>query len=74
MSVLAAARLGLRYVVLTAVARDDLRDGGALQFALTVREIRRRLPASKVEVLTPDFKGDARSLEIVLDAMPQHPV
>jgi lipoyl synthase len=66
----AAARLGLRYVVLTAVARDDLRDGGASQFAATVRAVRERLPAARVEVLTPDFKGDPRSLATVLDAAP----
>ena len=66
----AAARLGLRYVVLTAVARDDLHDGGALQMARAVREVRRRLPAAKVEVLTPDYKGDPLALATVLDATP----
>ena len=66
----AAARLSLRYVVLTAVARDDLQDGGASQFAATVAAIRARLPHAKVEVLTPDFKGDAVSLTRVLAAGP----
>jgi lipoic acid synthetase len=66
----AAARLGLRYVVLTAVARDDLPDGGASHFALAVASIRRRLPAAQVEVLTPDFKGDPAALETVLRAEP----
>jgi lipoic acid synthetase len=66
----AAARLGLRYVVLTAVARDDLRDGGASQFAATVEAIRARLPHAKVEVLTPDFKGDRAALAAVLAAAP----
>jgi lipoyl synthase len=66
----AAARLGLRYVVLTAVARDDLGDGGAGHFAATVREVRRRLPGARVEVLTPDFKGDREALAAVLDAQP----
>ena len=66
----AAARLGLRYVVLTAVARDDLRDGGASQFAATVEAIRARLPHAKVEVLTPDFKGDRAALATVLAAAP----
>ena len=66
----AAARLGLRYVVLTAVARDDLRDGGAAQMADTVREARRRLPSAGLEVLTPDYKGDPAAVEIVLDAAP----
>ena len=54
----AAARLRLRYVVLTAVARDDLADGGAAHFAATVAAVRRALPAGRVEVLTPDFKGE----------------
>ncbi len=66
----AAARLGLRYVVLTAVARDDLRDGGASQFAATIRALRERLPRAEVEVLTPDFKGDPDALAIVLAARP----
>src|SRR5262245_16078102 len=66
----AAARLGLRYVVLTAVARDDLRDGGAAHFAATVRAVRGRLPLARIEVLTPDFKGDAEALETVLAASP----
>jgi lipoic acid synthetase len=66
----AAARLRLRYVVLTAVARDDLADGGAAHFAATVRAVRRRLPEAKVEVLTPDFRGRAASLASVLDAGP----
>jgi lipoic acid synthetase len=66
----AAARLGLRYVVLTAVARDDLADGGAAQFAATVHAVRARLPKAQVEVLTPDFKGDRAALETVLGARP----
>ncbi|HEX6739140.1 MAG TPA: lipoyl synthase, partial [Vicinamibacteria bacterium] len=66
----AAARLGLRYVVLTAVARDDLDDGGAGHFAATVHEVRRRLPGARVEVLTPDFKGDPEALAAVLAAQP----
>jgi len=66
----AAARLRLRYVVLTAVARDDLDDGGAAHFAATVAAVRRQLPASQIEVLTPDFKGDAAALAAVLAAAP----
>jgi lipoic acid synthetase len=66
----AAARLRLRYVVLTAVARDDLEDGGAGQFARTVRAVRARLPAARVEVLTPDFKARRPSLEAVMAAEP----
>lgn len=66
----AAARLALRYVVLTAVARDDLDDGGAGQFAATVQALRRRLPGVRVEVLTPDFKGAEAALACVLAAAP----
>jgi lipoic acid synthetase len=66
----AAARLRLGYVVLTAVARDDLADGGAQQMGHTVREVRRRLPSAKVEVLTPDYKGDPLAVSLVLDAAP----
>lgn len=65
-----AARLSLRYVVLTAVARDDLRDGGAAHFAATVHALRRRLPAAQVEVLTPDFQGDEAALLAVLASEP----
>jgi lipoic acid synthetase len=65
-----AARLRLRYVVLTAVARDDLDDGGAGQMADTVREVRSRLPSAKVEVLTPDYRGQAAAVSVVLDARP----
>ena len=73
----AAARMGLRYVVLTSVDRDDLPDGGAAHFAATVRAVRRALPGAAVEVLTPDFKGDRAALETVLDGrarglQPQH--
>ena len=67
---LAAARLGLRYVVLTSVNRDDLADGGASHFAATVAAVRRALPQAGVEVLTPDFKGDRRALAVVLEAGP----
>src|SRR5437867_843680 len=66
----AAARLGLRYVVVTAVARDDLDDGGASHFAAVVRAVRRRLPRARVEVLTPDFKGERSALAAVLEAGP----
>jgi lipoyl synthase len=66
----AAARLGLRHVVLTAVARDDLDDGGAAHFAAAVRAVRRRLPAARVEVLVPDFRGGRAALSAVLAAAP----
>jgi lipoic acid synthetase len=64
----AIAELGLAYVVLTSVNRDDLPDGGAGHFAQTVREIKRRDRAVKVEALTPDFQGDLRAVETVLAA------
>jgi lipoyl synthase len=66
----AAARLRLRYVVITSVARDDLPDGGAEAFAATVRAVRSRLPEAKLEVLTPDFKGDRGALGVLLAAAP----
>jgi lipoic acid synthetase len=66
----AATRLGLRYVVLTAVARDDLEDGGASHFAAAVRAVRRRLPDARVEVLVPDFQGERAALASVVAAAP----
>jgi lipoic acid synthetase len=67
---LAAERMGLKYVVITSVTRDDLEDGGAGHFASTVREAKGRLPLARIEVLTPDFKGDPDALRTVLDARP----
>jgi len=66
----AAAELGLRHVVVTSVTRDDLPDGGALHFAKTIEAIRKKSPATKVEILTPDFKGDPVALSSVADARP----
>ncbi len=66
----AALELGLRYVVITSVTRDDLPDGGASQFAETIMAVRRKLSDAKIEVLTPDFKGYVNALKIVLDAEP----
>lgn len=66
----AVAEMGLRYVVITSVTRDDLPDGGAAHFAVTVRAIRKRNPDTGVEVLTPDFKGDRAALRTVLDSEP----
>jgi lipoic acid synthetase len=63
--------MGLRYVVLTSVNRDDLADGGAAHFADTVRAVRSTLPQAGIEVLTPDFKGDREALRAVLDAEPE---
>ncbi|GAC1578847.1 MAG: lipoyl synthase [Candidatus Elarobacter sp.] len=67
----AVAELNWNYLVLTAVDRDDLADGGAAIFAATVRAIHRNVPGSKVECLTGDFAGDLRALDIVLDANPE---
>jgi lipoic acid synthetase len=66
----AAARLELRHVVLTSVTRDDLPDGGASQFALTIQAVRRRLPGVTVEVLIPDLGGSLAALATVADARP----
>jgi lipoic acid synthetase len=65
-----AGELGLKYVVITSVNRDDLDDGGSRHFAETVREVRRVLPQARVEVLTPDFCGDLDAVARVLDAGP----
>ena len=65
-----AAEMGLRYVVITSVNRDDLEDGGSRHFAETVREVRRALPGARVEVLTPDFCGDLDAVARVLEAGP----
>ena len=63
-------RLGLRYAVITSVDRDDLPDGGAFIFAQCIRQIRKRLPSCKVEVLIPDFQGDVDALAKVMEARP----
>jgi lipoic acid synthetase len=60
--------MGLRYVVLTSVNRDDLPDGGAGHFAACVREIKHRCPATAVEALTPDFQGVLADVETVVDS------
>ncbi|MBN2604028.1 MAG: lipoyl synthase [Candidatus Thermoplasmatota archaeon] len=62
--------LGLSYVVVTSVTRDDMADGGALNFYNTIREIKKTNPNCRVEALIPDFKGDEPSLKIVLEAKP----
>jgi lipoic acid synthetase len=66
----AAARLGLRHVVITSVTRDDLADGGADHFYRCILAVRRRTGAV-VEVLTPDFLGDSRAIDRVLEAAPE---
>jgi lipoyl synthase len=65
-----AQAMGLRYVVITSVNRDDLADGGSRHFAETVREVRAALPQARIEVLTPDFQGDLSAVTRVLDASP----
>ena len=62
--------MGLKYVVITSVTRDDLADGGAGIFAETIKEIRNQTPDACVEVLTPDFQGNKESLSTVLRAKP----
>ena len=64
------AALKLRYVVITSVDRDDLRDGGARHFADCIRAVREHSPATRIEVLVPDFRG---RLELALDTLAQSP-
>jgi lipoic acid synthetase len=66
----AVSHLGLKYVVLTSVTRDDLSDGGAAHFASTIRAIREIGDEISVEVLVPDFQGSAKALAAVLAAEP----
>jgi len=67
----AVCELGLRFAVITCVARDDLEDGGTGQMAATIRAIRARCPETGVEVLISDYRGDEAALGTVLDASPQ---
>jgi lipoic acid synthetase len=66
----AVARMNLRHVVLTSVARDELADGGASVWAATVRAVRYRNPQTAIEVLVPDFKGRLADVDTVLAATP----
>jgi lipoic acid synthetase len=66
----ATKRLGLKHVVVTAVARDDLADGGAEHFQRTIESIRQLNPGIVIEVLTPDFQDDDASIDLVLAARP----
>jgi lipoic acid synthetase len=66
----AVEAMRLRHVVVTSVDRDDLPDGGAGQYAAVVREIRRRMTETTVELLIPDFKGDEAALRLVVEARP----
>jgi lipoic acid synthetase len=67
----AISRMNLKHAVITSVNRDDLNDGGAGIFALTITETRRRSPGTEIEVLIPDFKGDREALQTVMDARPE---
>jgi lipoic acid synthetase len=67
-----AKRMGLRHVVVTSVTRDDVPDGGARQFAETIRELREALPQAAVEVLTPDFRGNLDAVRTVVEARPDY--
>lgn len=66
----AVAKMGLKHAVITSVARDDLRDGGASVWAATIRAIRYRNPGVAIEVLIPDMQGKHEQLDIILDAGP----
>ncbi|ERI07721.1 lipoyl synthase [Aneurinibacillus aneurinilyticus ATCC 12856] len=66
----ATEQMGLTHVVVTSVARDDLKDGGALVFAKTIQAIRKRTPLCSIEVLIPDFLGNWDALKVVMDAKP----
>ncbi len=66
----AARSLGLKFVVITSVTRDDLSDGGAGQFAKSIEAVRSKINAIKIEVLIPDFKGNYKSIKTVIDACP----
>jgi lipoyl synthase len=68
---LAVKELGLRYVVITSVARDDVEDEGARQFAETIIAIRALVPHIKIEILVPDFSAKEASLDIVSKAAPE---
>lgn len=66
----AVKALGLKYAVITSVTRDDLNDGGAKHFANCIYEIRKLCPDTKIEILTPDFKNNKNSLDIIIKAQP----
>lgn len=67
----AVKALGLKYAVITSVTRDDLPLGGAEHFANCIYEIRKISPDTKIEILTPDFKGDKEALDIIIEAKPE---
>ena len=67
----AVMALNLKYAVITSVTRDDLPDGGAQHFANCIYEIRKLSPETKIEILTPDFKGCKKSLDIIINVHPE---
>lgn len=66
----AALQMGLEYVVITSVTRDDLNDGGASAFVRTIQAVRKKKPGIKIEILIPDFNGNTQALLEVLHARP----
>lgn len=62
--------LGLKYTIITSVTRDDLEDGGANHFAQCIYEIKNTSPLTKIEILTPDFKNNKKSLDTIIKAHP----
>lgn len=66
----AVKELGLKYAVITSVTRDDIEDGGAQHFAQCISKIRKTSPDTKIEILTPDFKNNKSSLDIIINAHP----
>jgi lipoic acid synthetase len=66
----AVNKMGLKYVVITSVTRDDLKDGGADHFKKVIEAVKAASPLSSIEVLTPDFQGSVRDIDTVLYAMP----
>jgi lipoic acid synthetase len=68
---IAAARMGLEHIVITSVDRDDLADGGAMQFVKVIAALRRNTPKTTIEILTPDFRGKMRrAVEMICEAGP----
>jgi len=66
----AAVKLKLKHVVITSVTRDDLKDGGASQFAKCIKEVKFKLPEASIEILIPDFKYNKSALDTVMNANP----
>ena len=64
------AKLALKHAVVTSVNRDDLPDGGAAHFAAMIHAVKRLAPQTKIEILIPDFLGDPRALDVVMQARP----